>query len=215
VTQERQAADARHAALAEAWRSAALPESALPMREPEESGARKNFDRTVAERGRVISVLRENNAVVARNVDWRKQEEIRFEQRRDDVVRCDEAVAKARSECSQVLERTLAGIHQWEASLQLLPMTRGADWRVLLEGWLGGMEEPSPLTEHVEAAHRSASQDVFDARSRQQAALTEQAAARKEAADELEGLRAGRQPEPPAPYTRPADAKRRGCLMPG
>ncbi|HEY0790165.1 MAG TPA: TIGR02680 family protein [Chthoniobacterales bacterium] len=207
VMRERQAADVLHAALTDAWRSAALADNALPLREPAEKNARTDFDRTVAERRRVILILRENNSVVARNVDLRKQEEIRFEQRRDDVARCEEALANARTECGQALEDALTGIHQWEAALQLLPMTKGVDWRVLLERWLDATGRPSPLTEYVEAAHRSAAQTVFDARSRQKTALAEQATARREAADELDGLRAGRQPEPPTPHTRMADAR--------
>jgi hypothetical protein len=93
-------------------------------------------------------------------------------------------------------------IFRWEASLEVLPILKGEDWNGLLEAWLETPDTASPLTERIDIAYESAMQRISDERSQSDRAQKEQAKARIEIIDELDSLRAGRQPEPPTPYTR-------------
>ena len=198
---------AHHMTLAAAWQAAVLPGTELPSREDAGPKARKAFDRTVAERTRAISLLRQRNAELAKTIDRRKEEEARFVQRRDDVARCEETETAQRAERARVLEEISARIYAWEASLKELPIAKGEDWRLLLEAWLEMPDTTSPLAERLGVAHQSALQLLSGERSQSDRALAEQTATRKEIVDERDSLRAGRQPEPPAPHMRAVDAR--------
>lgn len=197
----------RHITLAAAWQEAVLPSGELPSREDAGPNARKRFDHTITERLRAITLLRQRNADLTKTRERRKEEETRFEQRRDDVVRCEEAETASRAGCAQVLEEISARIYEWETLLEVLPIAKGEDWRILLETWLEIPDTTSPLADRLGAAHQSATQLLSEERSQSHRALTERAAARKEITVELDSRRDGQQPEPLAPHTRSADAR--------
>ena len=76
-----------------------------------------------------------------------------------------------------------------------LPILKEEDWNGLLEAWLETPDTISPLTERIDIAHQSAMQRISDERSQSDRAQKEQAKARIEIIDQLDALRAGRQPE--------------------
>jgi uncharacterized protein (TIGR02680 family) len=197
----------RQEGLAATCQEAMLPVAVLPSPEDAGPNARKILEHSIAERVRAITLLRQRNSELAKCIDRRKEEQTRYEQRRDDVMRCEETEAVLRAARARALEETTARIYEWESSLQLLSIVRGEDWRVLLENWLELADTPSPLAERTESAYQSAAARLFEERSRSERILAERYEARNEVTDELDGLREGRQPEPPAPYTRASDAR--------
>jgi uncharacterized protein (TIGR02680 family) len=207
VDRESEAVSLRHLALTEVWQETGLPNLGLPSRDAADAGARKVFDQTMANRAKAIVAVGEKNRELENRVSRRKEEETRFAQRRDDVIRCDEAEAGLRAQRSRALEKLVDEICQWEASLEVLPILKEEDWNGLLEAWLEEPDTASPLTERVDRAHQSAMQLISDERSESDRALKEQANVRSELIDELETLRAGRQPEPATPYTRVAETR--------
>lgn len=207
AAREIEAVAKRHAALAVAWHEVALPNGEIPSSDDAGATARRAFDRTIAERKRVIVLLRQRNAELSKTIERRKEEETRFEQRRDDVARCEEAETARRSERAGMLEEISARIYAWEAKLEVLSIAKGEDWRMLLEAWLEIPDSTSPLAERLDVAHQSATQALSEERSRSQHALTERAASRKEITVELGSLRDGQQPEPLTPHTRAVDAR--------
>ncbi len=217
---EREIADARtarkseaavdaHAALRTAWESAGMPAAGLPLSQitaaEEVVAARKAFEKAVVERVRQIAVLHERNAVLAECAGVREREETRFEQRREDVARCEEEETRLRAERAQVLAEIVRRIYEWEATLEVLPLAKGEDWQLLLDAWSPG--EVAPLLQRIEAAHADAAQALADKRSRCAHLLEDQAAARAETVAALSSLRAGAQTEPAVPHTRAEGAR--------
>ena len=198
---------ANHATLTAAWQAAGLPETQLPSSEDAGPKTSKAFDHTIAERARAITLLRQRNAELTRTIQRRKEEETRFQERRDDVVRCEETETALRVERTRVLEEISARIYDWETSLEVLPIAKREDWRISLERWLEMLDTTSPLAERLGVAHQTATQMLSEERSQSKRALVEQAATRNELTDELDSLRAGRQTEPPAPHTRASDSR--------
>jgi hypothetical protein len=207
VTRESETVSQRHRALTEVWHEAGLPDLGLPSSEAADAGARRLFDQTMVNRARAIAAVRERNLELERCLARRKEEETRFNQRRDDVMRCQEAEATLRGQRAKALESLVEEICRWEASLEVLPIVQGEDWSGLLGLWLETPDAPSPLSGGVEIAYRSAMQLIGDERSLSDRAQKEQANARTEIIDKLEPLRAGRQPEPPVPYTRAPETR--------
>lgn len=207
VARESEAVSERHTALTEVWQEAGLPNLGLPSPDAADAGARKVFDQTIVHRAKAIEVVREKNLELETCVARRKEEEIRFEQRRDDVMRCEEAEAGLRGQRDRALEKLVEEICRWEASLEVLPMVKGEDWNGLLDAWLETPDAASPFSERVDTAYQSAMQRISDERSQSDRAQKEQANARSEIIDQLDSLRAGRQPEPPVPYTRAAETR--------
>ena len=207
VARESEVVSRRHMALTEAWQEAELPNLGLPSRDAADLSARRVFDQAITVRAKAIVVLGEKNLELEKRVARRKEEETRFDQRRDDVIRCDEAEAALRGQRSRALEELVEQICRWEESLEVLPLFRGEDWNGLFGAWLEAPDTVSPLSERVEIAHQSAMQRISDERSQSDRVLEEQAQARNEIIDELDTLRAGWQPEPPTPYTRGAEIR--------
>ena len=218
--QEREAADAvadrrtndvaaSHAALTGVWEAASMPAPALPPAEVAGAGevtaARKTFEKTVTERVRQIALLREKNAALAECARLRVCEETRFDQRREDMARCEEEETRSRAARAQCFDEIVTRMYQWEATLEVLPLAKGEDWEVALDAWRPG--EPAPLARRIDAAYADAAQTLADERSRCARALEARAFARTETLATLESLRAGRQPEPVAPRTRAEGAR--------
>jgi uncharacterized protein (TIGR02680 family) len=199
-----QVAAACHAALKTAWESASMPTALLPPSEVAASedvlAARKAYERAVTERVRQIAVLHERNAALAECAGVREREETRFEQRREDVARCEEEETRLRAERARILTETVRRIYEWEATLEVLPLVKGEDWQFLLEAWSPG--EVVPLVQRIEAAHADAAQALADKRSRCARSLEDQAATREETVAALKSLVAGVQSEPVVPHTR-------------
>jgi len=207
AARENRSVENRYDALALAWREVALPEDKIPSSEDAGATARKTFDQIIAERTRGIVLLRQRNAELTKTIERRKEEETRFEQRRDDVMRSEDAETVRRSERAGRLEDISAQIYEWEATLKVLPIAKGEDWRLLLEAWLEIPDTTSPLAERLEAAYQFVTQVLSEERSRLKHALDERSASRREIAVEFDNLRDGRQPEPLTPHTRAADAR--------
>jgi uncharacterized protein (TIGR02680 family) len=207
VAEEDEVVSRRHITLREVWQEARLPNIGFPSRDAADTGARKVFDQTMADRVKAISVLRDKNLELEKCLARRKEEETRFDQRRDDVRRCEEAELALRGHRGRAQEELVADIYRWEAALEILPLVKGEDWNGLLEAWLEAPDIASPLTERIELAYRSASDRLSDERSRSDRALNDQAQARNDLVSELETLRAGWQPEPPTPYTRDPETR--------
>ena len=169
--------------------------------------ARKVFDQIMANRTRAIAAVAERNLELEKCVARRKEEATRFDQRRDDVMRCEEEEAGLRTQRNRALESLVEQIFRWEASLEILPILKEEDWNGLLEAWLETPDTVSPLTERIDIAHQSAMQRISDERSQSDRAQKEQAKARIEIIDQLDVLRVGRQPEPPTPYTRGVETR--------
>jgi uncharacterized protein (TIGR02680 family) len=207
VERESEVVSQRHQALSDLWQKAALPALGLPSREAADNGARKVFDQTMANRAQAILMLAGRNLELEKCFAHRKEEETRFEQRRDDVIRCEEAEAGLRVQRTRALETLVQEIFRWEASVETMPILKGEDWHGLLETWLEAPDTDSPLTERIEVAHQSAMQGISDERSQSDRWQEEQSKARREITDQLDTLRAGRQPTPPTPYTRLAETR--------
>ena len=207
VQRERETVAKRHEALAVSWQEVALPNGELPSSDDAGLTARRVFDHTIAERMRSIALLRQRNAELTKTIERRKEEQTRFEQRRDDVLRCEAAEAALRNELAKMLEEISSRIYEWESTLEILPIARGEDWRMLLDAWLEIPDAPSPLAERLGPAYQSATELISEKRSQSHRALTEQAAARNEITVEHDSLREGRQPEPMTPHTRAAGAR--------
>ena len=199
VARETNTASERNAVLAEAWEKAALP---LPV-----PNTAEELDAVAQGRAQEIGLLREKNVTLSKAAGHRENEATRFEQRREDVARCEEAEAAARTGRETELDALVARIYAWEKSLEVLPIAEGEDWRVLLEAWLDATETPLPLTQWIDAAYQSATRRLSEERSHCEGALSERTDKRKELSAEIDTLRDGRQPEPPAPYTRAADVR--------
>jgi uncharacterized protein (TIGR02680 family) len=212
---EREAADAltartsrnagvAHAALKTAWESTSMPAEGLPPPElaatEDVLAARKAYEKAVTERVRQIALLHERNAALAVCVGVREREETRFEQRREDVARCEEEEMRLRAERAQVLTEIVRRIYEWEATLEVLPLVKGEDWQFLLDAWSPG--EVVPLVQRIEPAHADAAQALADKRSRCARSLEDQAATREETVAALKSLLAGAQSEPAVPHTR-------------
>lgn len=198
-----------HSVVSGAWEAASMPTADLPAAEittPDQVvAARKQFEKSVAERVRQIALVRARNAALTECVRLRECEEARFDQRREDVARCEEEASRSRGERAGCLAAVVGRIYQWEATLEVLPLAAGEDWRALLDAWLLG--EPAPLGQRVDVAYERAAQDLADQRSRCARTLEAQALARAETLATLESLMAGRQPEPPIPHTRVEGAR--------
>jgi uncharacterized protein (TIGR02680 family) len=207
VERESEVVSQRHQALSDLWQKAALPALGLPSREAADTGARKVFDQTMANRAQAILMLAGRNLELEKCFAHRKEEETRFEQRRDDVIRCEEAEASSRVQRTRALETLVQEIFRWEASVEIMPILKGEDWNGLLETWLEAPDTDSPLTERIEVAHQLAMQGISDERSQSDRWQEEQSKARREITDQLDTLRAGRQPTPPTPYTRLAEKR--------
>ena len=162
VARETNTASECNAVLAEAWEKAALP---MPV-----PNTAEELDAVAQGRAQEIGLLREKNAALSKAAD-RENEETRFEQRREDVARCEEAEAAARMGRERELEAFVARIYAWEESLEVLPIAEGEDWRVLLEAWLDATETPLPLAEWIDAAHQSATRTLSEERSHCERAL--------------------------------------------
>lgn len=199
-----EAATDSHAALARVWQTANMPASGLPPIEvstaQEVAASRKTFEKAVTERVRQVALLGEKNGALSECVRVREREETRFEQRREDVARCEDEETRLRSQRAEVLVEIVRQIYEWEATLEVLPFAKGEDWQVLLDTWLP--DEPAPTVQGIDAAYSSAAQSLADERSRCDRALEENKAARDETLATLNNLLAGTQPEPPSPYTR-------------
>ena len=202
VARENDAVVQWHLALSEVWQETGLSDLGFPSRDAADAGARKLFDQTMANRAKAINVVREKNLELEKCVAQRREEETRFDQRRDDVMRCDEMEAGLRGQRRRALETLVEQIYLWEGTLQVLPILKGEDWNGLLEAWLETPDAASPLAERVDLAYQSAMQLVSEERGQSERTLKEQSEARREIVGNLETLRAGRQPEPPTPYTR-------------
>ena len=202
VARESDAVSQRHLALSGVWQETGLSDPGLPSRDVADAGARKLFDQTMANRAKAINVVRGKNLELEKCAAQRREEETRFDQRRDDVMRCDEMEARLRAQRSRALETLVEQIYLWEETLQVLPVLKGEDWNGLLEAWLETPDAASPLTERLDLAHQSAMQLVSEERAQSERGLNEQSEARTELVGNLETLRAARQPEPPAPHTR-------------
>lgn len=203
------AAAAGHAALTGVWEAASMPAAALPPSEVaavgEVTAARKNFEKALTERVRQIVLLSERNAALAECARLRECEETRFEQRREDVVRCEDEETRSRGERAQVLAEIVRRIYEWEATLEVLPLVKGEDWHALLDAWAPG--ELAPFAQQIGAAYAGAMEALADERSRCSRALEDQAVPRAETLAALESLSAGRQPEPATPHTRAEDVR--------
>jgi len=195
VSRESNLVSERQIALSEAYEKAALP---LPFVIDTE----EKFDAILHGRVQQIELLRAKNDVLTKAVDHRKKEETRLEQRREDLLRCEEAETTARDAREEALDALVMGIYTWEKSLEVLPMSASDDWRVLFETWLELAEGTSPLDQRIDAAYQSAMQSLSSERSQCERALAEQTDERTTLTDEIETLRSGQQPEPPMPYTR-------------
>jgi uncharacterized protein (TIGR02680 family) len=194
-------ASACQTALQEVWESAAL--------HPPVPDGKDKLDAAVKDRVREIALLREKNGALAKAIDRREKEETRFEQRRGDVARCEEAETVARNTCEAELTALVTLIYEWENGLKVLalPVTEDEDWRMLLEGWMEATDTPSPLARRIEAASQSATRLLADERSRCERDVAERTAERQTLQTEIASLRDGRQPEPPAPHTRAAEIR--------
>jgi uncharacterized protein (TIGR02680 family) len=207
VARESEVVSQRHMALTDLWQEAGLPDLGLPARDAADAGARKVFDQIMANRTKAIAAVAERNLELEKCAARRKEEATRFDQRRDDVMRCEEEEAGLRTQRNRALESLVEQIFRWEASLEILPILKEEDWNGLLEAWLETPDTVSPLTERIDIAHQSAMQRISDERSQSDRAQKEQAKARIEIIDQLDALRAGRQPEPPTPYTRGVETR--------
>ncbi len=206
---KRDEAAAGHVALTRVWEAASMPAAALPPSEVaavgEVTAARRNFEKALTERVRQIALLSERNATLAKCARLRLCEETRFEQRREDVARCEDDEMRSRAERAQILTEIVRGIYEWEATLEVLPLVKGEDWHLLLDTWVPG--ELAPFAQRFDAAYAVASAALADERSRCNRALEDQALPRAETIAALESLSAGRQPEPTTPHTRAQDVR--------
>ncbi len=199
VSRANETAAERGSALADAWETAALS--------PPVPDTAAQLNAAAQERVRRIGLLRERNSVLEKATLHRRAEQGRFEQRRDDVTHCEEVEAAARASLDANLETLVAGIYSWERSLEVLPIGEGEDWRGLIEAWLDAMETPFPVTVRVNTAYQVAAQALADESSRCDLALSERTDESDALSARIEALRQGQQPEPPVPYTRPADVR--------
>jgi uncharacterized protein (TIGR02680 family) len=204
ASQRREVAIASHAALVGVWNAASMPEGALPPPEvdsqAELTAARKDLEKSVMERTRQIGLLRERNVALADSARLREREEAKFEQRRDDSVRCEEEESRVRVERGRVVTELVRSLYEWESNIEVLPLVKGEDWLILLNAWVPG--EVAPHTQRIDAAYDVAAQKLSDQRSRCVRALEDQTDARKETRASLDSLLAGKQVEPPMPHTR-------------
>jgi len=204
VSRKRDDAATIHGTVSSLWETAHMPETALPPKEiaatAEVTGARKLFEKAVAERARQIVLLRERNAALAESGRAREREETRFEQRRGDVSRCEEEEVRLRSERARVLAEVVRQVYEWEKTLEVLPLAKGEDWQGLLSEWTPG--DIVPLAQRIDAAYAIEAQVLADESSRATRALEDRADARTETLTILEGLLAGTQTEPAIPHTR-------------
>lgn len=207
------AVEAGHELLLGVWTAASMPAEGMPSADVPAATqvpiARKKFDKAVMERTQQMGLLRERNAAIESMGRQREREETRFEQRREDVVRCEEEEQRRRIERCRVLEELVRRLCEWEAGLEELPIVKGEDWLVLLDGW--AEEEPVPTVQRLELAYDNASQIFANQRSECARAFAEQESLRKDADASLKSLKEGRQVEPPVPHTR-ADGIREGRL---
>lgn len=215
---EREEADARvarqdkevavlHASLAEAGQAASMPEAAFAKGEIAAAGdvaaARKSFEKATAERVRQIALVRERNTALAKCIQAREREQTRFEDRRDDVVRCEEEETRCREERAGALGEIATRMYAWEATLEVLPLSEGEDWLALFDAWT--LDASAPSVARIDAASVIASHALADERSRLAHAQQEQRGARAALLTELQALREGGQPTPIAPHTREAE----------
>ena len=201
VSRENGVATDCKSALNEAWEAGALP---LPVQDVKEK-----LDETVRGRMREIALLRGKNEALGKAIEHRDKEVTRFEQRRGDVARCEEAETAARNTRETELTTLVAGIYDWENSLDVLvlPTAESEDWRPLLEGWMDAMDRMSPLAQRIDTAYQSATRRLADERSTCERMMTERIAERHTLDAEIAALRDGRQPGPPVPYTRAAEIR--------
>jgi hypothetical protein len=192
-------------ALVAACDGAAL--SGAPILAPEavDAVAQKGFEAMVKNREHGIALVREKNSLVERATGNRKEHEARFEQRAGDVSRCQETELAAQSAREAALETLVTAIYEWETSLAVLPVTKGDDWRILLENWLEDQETPMPLSARIDAAFQSAVQELSGLRSQCESTLAQRNAERKELSEERETLRSLRKAGD-APFRPPTRA---------
>lgn len=197
-------ATSTHATLTAAWIAASMPEATLPpsaiASATEALGARKSLDKSVTERVRQIGFLREKNVALSEAFRQREREETRFEQRREDVARNEEAEARLRTERVEALADLVRQVYEWEATLEVLPLAKGYDWHVLFDAWVPG--DPAPLSHQMGMAFSAGTAALSEERSRCNRALEDQVAARTETRKSLASLLSGKQTEPISPHTR-------------
>ena len=126
-------------ALTDLWQEAGLPDLGLPARDAADAGARKVFDQIMANRTKAIAAVAERNLELEKCAARRKEEATRFDQRRDDVMRCEEEEAGLRTQRNRALESLVEQIFRWEASLEILPILKEEDWNGLLEGGISNI----------------------------------------------------------------------------
>ncbi len=103
-------------------------------------------------------------------------------------------------------------VRVWEKDLEVLDaavFTRGEDWESLLGEWIEGREGTFSFSIDVSKARERVEKKIAFQEARVGWRRDELLSIREKIGEELEALREGTQPEPPAPHTRDAEARQR------
>jgi len=167
--------------------------------------ARNQVNDLIGSRKRGVAHLRRLNDEISGCRETFERERDRMETHRGLVADAEDTVRRAEAELNDAIDGFGKAASNWERSLTVLhgeAFPRGIDWTETITDWLGASERRNPFELSLARARERVQGEFAAEQARLESDRENNASERTPINGELDHLREGRQPEPPARHGR-------------